>query len=46
MIAPLFEMYFISRGSGKGDIVPITTLEMAYKEAESRIILTQRLYSF
>ncbi len=36
--SPTFQDVLISRGSGKGDIAPITNLELAYKVARDRTI--------
>lgn len=36
--SPSFQNVLLSRGSGKGDIAPITNLEMAYKAAQRKTI--------
>lgn len=36
--SPTFQDVLISRGNGKGDITPITNLELAYKAAKDRTI--------
>lgn len=36
--SPTFQEVLVSRGSGKGDITPITNLELAYKVARDRAI--------
>lgn len=36
--SPTFQDVLVSRGSGKGDIAPITNLELAYKVARDRTI--------
>ncbi len=36
--SPTFQDILISRGNGKGDITPITNLELAYKEKERNCI--------
>ena len=36
--SPTFQDILVNRGSGKGDIVPITNLELAYKTARNMTI--------